>query len=92
MVAPATNAQGRYKLTGIGPGQWEIRPYHPRYQRPSPHQLVTLVPKQAVRQNLQVPERNDPDNDVARAADKAEHADDSASSTYAHIRIVRFPP
>jgi len=75
-IVPATDNQGRYKLTGIGPGQWEIRPYHTRYQRPSPHQLVTLAPKQSVRQNLQVPERNDPENDITRAANLAERADD----------------
>ena len=75
-IVPATDNQGRYKLTGIGPGQWDIRPYHTRFQRPSPHQLVTLAPKQTVRQNLQVPERNDPENDITRAANEAERADD----------------
>jgi protocatechuate 3,4-dioxygenase beta subunit len=71
-----TDAQGHFKLTGIGPGQWQLQPSHPHYHRPSPTQRLTLTSGQSVCQNLRVTIRNDAENNISRAADDAERTDD----------------
>ena len=43
LSSPKTDAQGYYKITGIAPGQWQIHPFHPRYQRPSICHVVTFA-------------------------------------------------
>jgi protocatechuate 3,4-dioxygenase beta subunit len=63
-----TGADGRYKLTGIGPGQWQVTLFHPHFQRGSPPQIVTLTPGQTVHQDLHVTERNDAENSGTRTA------------------------
>ena len=71
-----TDAQGRFKLTGIGPGQWQLLPSHPNYQRRSPTQRITLAAKQSLCQDLRVTLRNDAENNYTRAAAESEHTDD----------------
>jgi beta-lactamase regulating signal transducer with metallopeptidase domain len=57
--SPKTGADGRYKLTGIGPGQWQVTLSLPHSQRGSLSEIVTLVPGQTVHKDLRVTERND---------------------------------
>ena len=74
--SPVTGADGRYKVTGLGPGQWYVGSSHPHFQRGSPSKIVTLTPGQTVHQDVRVTEHNDEDNAVSRAVAEAERTDD----------------
>jgi hypothetical protein len=73
-----TDEQGRYKLTGIGPGQWSLGRSSPRFQRFASPQIITLAAGQTLHKNIRVTERNDEDNRTTRAAAEAERTDDLA--------------
>ncbi len=90
--APKTGADGRYKITGIGPGQWELRPSHPNFQRVQPTQKVTLVPGQKMHQDLRVAERTDIDyNSSLKAAAEAERTDD-LNKLHMSFHCTGIPP
>jgi hypothetical protein len=90
--SPQTAADGRYKITGIGPGRWKVYPSHPHFQRGSPFQIVTLAPGKTVRQDLRVTEFNDTENAIARAAAEAERSDDLGKLDSCWCGVGGLPP
>jgi beta-lactamase regulating signal transducer with metallopeptidase domain len=76
LSSTSTDADGRYKITGIGPGVWRLCPSHPRFQRGQPSQTVALALGQTATQDLRVTERDDTENSTIRAAAEAERTDD----------------
>ena len=55
-----TDARGRYRLTGLGPGAWQVWARHDEVKAHGKAAPVELVPGRTVHQNLELPGRVQP--------------------------------
>lgn len=58
--SPRTDAQGRYKLEGVGPGRWMLHAsLSPRYEGDKSRETIQATPGQTIRQDIRVTQRED---------------------------------